>query len=86
MLHESIRIVDKDNKSVAGRIHVGDKERKFQFIPNDKWVIGNYRVDVEPVLEDLAGNNLNRPFDRDIRVKNANAGRTKFEISFEIKK
>ncbi len=45
--------------------------------------MGNYRIKVEPVLEDLAGNNLNRPFERDMWMKNVNTDKTKFEISFQ---
>jgi hypothetical protein len=84
LLQESIEIVDKANKKVAGKIQVGDKERDVQFIPNSNWQAGSYKVHIDPVLEDLAGNNLTRPFDRDMQMKNVNAGRTKFEITFQI--
>ena len=85
LLQESITIVDTNNKNIDGKIQVSYKERTLQFIPTNNWVAGAYRVNVEPVLEDLAGNNLNRPFDRDVLVKNANATRTKFDISFKVK-
>ncbi len=32
LLQESIQIVDKNNKSLEGEIHVSNKERKFQFV------------------------------------------------------
>jgi hypothetical protein len=84
LLQESIRIVDKNNKTVAGTIQVSDKERKLQFIPGNDWMVGNYSVQVDPVLEDIAGNNLARPFDRDLQLKHVNSHKTKFELSFQI--
>ena len=85
LLQESIVIVDNNNKNIDGRILVSHHERTLEFIPNNNWVAGPYRISVEPVLEDLAGNNLSRLFDRDVLVKNANATRTKFEISFKVR-
>lgn len=33
----------------------------------DEWATGSYILESESRREDLAGNNLNRPFDRDIQ-------------------
>jgi hypothetical protein len=85
LLLENINITDGSNKRVEGNVRVSDKERKLQFTPNNNWQAGNYKINVVPVLEDLAGNNLTRPFDRDLRLKNGNIVRTKFEKSFQIK-
>ncbi len=37
-----------------------------ELIPNKKIVPGVYTIKIDPKLEDLAGNNLLRPFDRDV--------------------
>lgn len=52
------RLVDGDFKITS--------DTKLYFIPKSPWEKGNYHIEVEARLEDLAGNNLNRLFDRDI--------------------
>jgi hypothetical protein len=42
------------------------EEKQLNFIPNKPWSPGQYNLQVEARLEDLAGNNLNRLFDRDV--------------------
>ena len=51
---------------LPGTFKVGKGDQSIEFVPETPWVTGNYPVRVESRLEDLAGNNLNRPFDRDV--------------------
>jgi hypothetical protein len=85
LLQESISIVANNKEKVDGKIVVSNNERQLQFIPVDTWAMGEYRLQVDPALEDLAGNNLIRPFDRDLQAKISNTGKTTFEIFFKIK-
>jgi hypothetical protein len=85
LLEETIRIVDEKNYSIPGRINITGKDSGLEFIPAGKWKAGKYRLQVQSILEDLAGNNLNKLFDRDIRVKKMNADKSVFERAFEVK-
>ena len=85
LLQETIRIADEKANNIAGQVKIINKETGIQFIPNNKWQAGKYTLQVQSVLEDLAGNNLNKLFDRDIRVKKLNADKSIFEKIFEIK-
>ncbi|GEO09670.1 hypothetical protein SAE01_21660 [Segetibacter aerophilus] len=85
LLDETIRIIQEDNAGVAGRIEVTNQEREILFTPVDNWKPGKYRLVVQSILEDLAGNNLNRPFDRDTKVKTVKTDKPIYERTFEIK-
>lgn len=67
ILLESVSIIDDSGKRINGRVEITQKCSTFQFIPNANWRIGKYYLQIDSKLEDLAGNNLNRPFDRDIK-------------------
>jgi hypothetical protein len=51
---------------VEGDVAVGDEERSWTFEPAMPWRAGVHRVVVDPVLEDVAGNSVQRVFDRDL--------------------
>jgi len=70
LLNETIQLLDEKNNVLPVEINVRDKERYVDFIPTNKWAAGQYTIQVQSRLEDLAGNNLNRPFDRDVTKKN----------------
>lgn len=63
-----IRVVDQDGKVVAGQIDVSDSEQVWQFTPREDWSSQDYRISVDPRLEDLAGNRPGARFDRDLAV------------------
>jgi hypothetical protein len=50
----------------AGSIDVGDRERSWTFSPFAPWPDAPHRLVVDPVLEDVAGNSVQRVFDRDL--------------------
>ncbi len=85
LLQETVHFTDDEGKKVAGKIEVKNQERNIEFIPHQSWQKGWYKISVEHILEDLAGNNLNRPFDRDTKVRNPNLERKVVERSFEIR-
>lgn len=68
LVYETIRIV-KDGKEFEGSFIVSKKLNSLVFIPSSPWKKGNYELEVESRLEDLAGNNLNRLFDVDLEKK-----------------
>jgi len=86
LLQESIRIVTKDGAMVKGTTLVSNKDRTWQFIPDQPWTAQTYRIQVSARLEDLAGNNLNRVFDRDITKDKQARDQGYYDRVFEIKK
>ncbi len=86
LLNDAIEVLDKDNVSIAGEVLSGNEERSFQFIPDEKWKANKYVLRIEGRLEDLAGNNLNRPFDRDLNTAGGSSDERKvFERKFTIR-
>jgi hypothetical protein len=51
---------------VAGESAVGLEERSWTFAPAAPWVDAPHRLVVDPTLEDVAGNSVQRVFDRDL--------------------
>jgi len=77
LLAETISIADVNNNKVAGTLSIKAKERNIAFTPSQPWKAGRYYLRVSANLEDLAGNNINRPFDRDI-IKEREKKETQF--------
>jgi hypothetical protein len=84
LLSESIGIVDENNAPVKGEIKLNIKDNKVFFFPAVPWKPQHYRLQVDARLEDLAGNNLNRVFDRDI-TKSKSRNKSYYELEFEVK-
>ena len=59
-----IAIVDSTGARIPGVAALDRDDRSWTFVPATVWRSG-MRLRVEPALEDLAGNNLVRPFDAD---------------------
>jgi hypothetical protein len=84
LLSESIGIVDQNNSLVKGKLSLDKKDQQVLFIPAAPWKAQHYRLQVDARLEDLAGNNLNRVFDRDI-TKSKSRTKSYYELGFEVK-
>jgi hypothetical protein len=66
LLDRSLTITDAVGKPIAGRGEVGTAERSWAFTPEMPWAVGAYTITAADRLEDLAGNTLLRPFDRNL--------------------
>lgn len=66
LLKSEIHVETKSGTEVAGEIVVSDDERVWQFVPESSWDEGDYRLAIGTVLEDLAGNSIERPFEVDL--------------------
>jgi len=84
LLGETINILNEKNEIIPGQIKITDKERMIAFTPLQPWKEGSYRIKVKAILEDLAGNNLNRPFDRDTKTQKQVFDKDDFERKFVI--
>jgi hypothetical protein len=51
---------------VVGAVQVGEQERSWTFAPAVPWVDAPHRLVIDPVLEDVAGNSVQRVFDREL--------------------
>jgi len=47
---------------VRGKWNSNVKADRITFIPDASWIDGDYQLEIEIRLENLSGNNLNRPF------------------------
>ncbi len=66
LLLRLLRPLNAEGRQVAGRSEVTDGERRWTFTPDEPWRAGSYGVEVETILEDLAGNSLRQVFDVDL--------------------
>jgi hypothetical protein len=71
LLPETIDIIDQNGDSIPGTIKMLPEEKGVEFIPRASWQPGKFTITVQPHLEDLAGNNLEKLFDRDLRQQTA---------------
>ena len=84
LLLESMRISNTDGSVINGKFFVEKKDTYCRFIPAIPWVARDYQVIIEPKLEDLAGNNLNRIFDRDITKTKSPATKNDYRRIFRV--
>lgn len=61
-----IHITDASGKTLAGQIELNDQERRWSFQPLGPWIRGQHQLVVQTTIEDLAGNNIGKPFDVDL--------------------
>lgn len=62
MALNSIRVL-RNGTPVPGTIELSDHERHWSFQPQQPWQPGDYTIEIDPGLEDIAGNRLDRPFE-----------------------
>ncbi len=84
LLLECLIVLDAKGKAVNGYVSAGYNDRELQFSPHEAWTAQRYTLRVNAKLEDLAGNNLNRVFDRDI-TKEVKKDNQYYYRGFEIK-
>ena len=68
LLEHCLSVGDEAAAPVIGRRSIGGGERWWRFAPTSPWRPARYRLDVDCRLEDLAGNSVNRVFDRDLTL------------------
>ena len=67
LLRRLIRIVTATMRNpVDGEIVIDRHEMRWRLTPSTPWQAGRYFVEVVTILEDLAGNTLERPFEVDV--------------------
>jgi len=84
LVERLIVVRDDSGTAVAGRSFVESGEDRWRFVPAAPWSGRNYAVDVGTDLEDIAGNNLRRLFDTDLRDKAAPALERRDRVTLPI--
>ena len=79
-LKNAIQITTADGTDVKGTFTFADKAALF--LPERLWQSGRYTLTCDSRIEDIAGNNLERLFDRDVTVE---FDEPILQIDFEIK-
>lgn len=80
-----IAVALESGEIVAGEISLSEHERRWTFSPANSWRRGRYHLHIQTTLEDLAGNNIGKPFDVDTlagtqRQIAASTARLTFEV------
>jgi hypothetical protein len=72
-------------KSVVGDKSLHEHETKWSFEPEQPWKPGHYEILVQSTIEDLAGNNIGKPFEVDLEQTDRprDAART-ISLPFEV--
>lgn len=65
LLQRLMWVVDAKGERVDGEVRLENEETRWVFTPAVAWTPGNYQLVVGTILEDLAGNRIDRPFDVD---------------------
>lgn len=65
LLNRMLWITDERGEKVSGTIEVTQHETCWRFTPATPWQAGSYNLVADTRLEDLAGNNIARPFEVD---------------------
>lgn len=61
-----IQVVDATGRIVPGQPFLTERERIWKFLPLHSWKAGRYWLVVQTTIEDLAGNNIGKPFEVDV--------------------
>ena len=80
-----VRVTTPTGAVMDGDTTLEDQERRWSFIPSRPWRGGQYQLVIQTTLEDLAGNNIGKPFEVDLvepvqrRLANASV-KVRFEV------
>lgn len=80
-----IRVAVESGEIVEGTVSLEDQERRWTFTPDNVWRRGRYQLIIQTRLEDLAGNNIGKPFEVDLfEGVERRLSTTTVKLSFEI--
>ncbi len=68
-LQRFITVTDAKGKRVEGEFEIGKHEKEWTYIAKNGWPEGQYHLEINGDLEDVAGNTPLRPFDLDLKAK-----------------
>jgi hypothetical protein len=65
LLLRALGVTDAAGEPIQGTVQVTERERRWQFTPDQAWQPGPHRLKILSILEDLAGNRIGRAFEVD---------------------
>jgi hypothetical protein len=69
LLARTLGVLDATGRPVPGDVTIDAEEKAWRLTPSRAWAPGEYRIVIDSDLEDLAGNQIGRPFEVDIFEK-----------------
>jgi hypothetical protein len=81
----SVKTASGDGQIVDGVFEITAGETGLTFQPTKPWLAGVYQLIIDPTIEDLAGNNLQRLFDEDTTVENPELAKRDWQLEFIIR-
>ena len=66
LLLRLLEVTDGVGNRIEGRVQIDSRETRWQFTPRRPWSAGDYHLEIGTLLEDLAGNRVNRLFEVDV--------------------
>jgi hypothetical protein len=66
LLMQCLAVHGPDGRAVTGTAVASDNDWAWTFRPSAPWAPGKYTLHVDPVLEDVCGNRIGRPFEVDL--------------------
>jgi hypothetical protein len=66
MLQRVLVVRDPEGNNLVGQVTTDRQETRWRFVPARPWTAGEYKLEIDAALEDLAGNSLERPFEVDV--------------------
>lgn len=69
ILLRSLTVIGPDGREVPGISEVTAAEKAWSFRPKAAWAAGEYKLRVDPILEDVCGNRVGRPFEVNVSGK-----------------
>jgi hypothetical protein len=86
LLSRLLGVTEASGATVPGTTTLGDSERRWTFVPDRPWKPGAYRIPIPATLEDLAGNNIGKPFDVDLsETPSPRSNPSPATLAFEVK-
>jgi hypothetical protein len=67
LIESGLTLLSPAGEEVAGHLEIDLDETRWRFTPDAPWVEGEYVLQVDNEIEDLAGNSIRRPFEVDIQ-------------------
>jgi hypothetical protein len=61
-----IQVASGSGQLVEGKPALEDQERRWTFVPTSSWHRGPHKLVIQTTIEDLAGNNIGKPFEVDL--------------------
>ncbi|MGI8603726.1 MAG: Ig-like domain-containing protein [Verrucomicrobiales bacterium] len=81
-----IRVTNPSGQSLDGKTALADEERGWRFVPTQPWKSGTHQLVIQTTIEDLAGNNIGKPFEVDlVEPVQRQLTRTSVKVPFEVR-